>query len=105
MFDGIVFAQLRGRFADRDLDSEIDGKAVDAATDGWGRQASAGLYMRRPIERHWRLFHLECRSGPWEQLGDIPFGISLLFQVRENCHAIWHVVVSKDDACDIWTCF
>src|ERR1035438_5218330 len=29
LFDGIVFAQFRGRFAERDLDSEVEGKAVD----------------------------------------------------------------------------
>jgi hypothetical protein len=39
LFDGIVFAHFRGRFAYRDLDSEVDWKSVDAATDG-GKGAS-----------------------------------------------------------------
>ena len=34
LFDGIVFAHFRGRFAYRDLNSEVDWKSVDAATDG-----------------------------------------------------------------------
>jgi hypothetical protein len=46
LFDGIVFAQFRGRFADRDLDSEVEGKAVDAATDGWEGQSPQAVAAR-----------------------------------------------------------
>jgi hypothetical protein len=47
LFDGIVFAQFRGRFADRDLDSEVDGEAVDATTDGWEGQSPQAMAPRQ----------------------------------------------------------
>jgi hypothetical protein len=69
------------------------------------KNAPVGLYIGRRLERHLPLFHLEYRSDPLKHLGDIPFGISRHSRKGSVRYSIWHVVASKDDACDIWTCF